>query len=313
MFKIIRDLRIDVIINENILNGLIGFLMSNSRVLKVFDFSDYFPESASIYYANSSPVKGKLVEMVTLAITKLNIMSANVCLAVCRSLMNVVRSIDDEKPCYLLTNGADMKALLNQTSEIKQQLRTKPAQGTILVMGVIDEWLDLETPIRALKILRKRFPVLKLVIVGPWRKEEHRRRIDRIIEEQGLTSNVRLTGYVSDQELAVLIEDSVFCVMPYKLDTFSAIIRLPEKLFMYSAHGKPILSTFLPEVAALRCRHIFFYNNIVEFVDAASFVLSQGEESDLSVFAKVFAEQHDTKLLAERLEKIMLESLSRKQ
>lgn len=310
MFKRIRDLQIDVVINENILNGLVAFLFSNKRVLKVFDFSDYFPESASIYYMSSSPWKGKLVELVTLAVTKLNIKTANVCLAVCNSLASVVGNMDGEKPCFLLTNGVDTNIYSNEFPEKRKDASLNSAD-LMLVMGVIDEWLDLETLIEALKVLNEKFPQFKLVIIGPWRKKEHRKRVDDKIEKLGLISQVEITGYVPDQELVRLLDKAVFCVMPYKMDSFSSMIRLPEKLFMYSACGKPILSTPLPEVANLGCNHIFFYRDVEEFVKAAFSILSQKEdELALSTSAREFAREHDLTVLAERLEQILLKGIS---
>lgn len=42
MLKKIKELRINVVINENIINGLVAFLVSGTGVIRVFDFSDYF-------------------------------------------------------------------------------------------------------------------------------------------------------------------------------------------------------------------------------------------------------------------------------
>ena len=57
LFSTFRELKIDVIINENILCGLMAFVAAGKRVLKVFDFSDFFPESASVYYQGSLQMK----------------------------------------------------------------------------------------------------------------------------------------------------------------------------------------------------------------------------------------------------------------
>jgi glycosyltransferase involved in cell wall biosynthesis len=180
----------------------------------------------------------------------------------------------------------------------------------MLIMGVIDEWLDLETPIKALAILNKQFSQLELVIIGPWRNGDHRRKIDELVEREGLTSHIKITGYVSEEVLSCFLRNAAFCVMPYRMDRFSSIIRLPEKLFMYSSYGKPILSTHLPEVEALECKHIFFYRDVSEFINAASFILSvdtsiHAAEDNLATSARTFAEQHDTRVLAERLEQIL--------
>lgn len=312
MFKAIRDLRIDVVINENILNGLVAFVVSNRNVLKVFDFSDYFPESASIYYSNSSQVVEKMVEGVSLTVTKLNIKFANVCLAVCYSLLDIIKTMDRTKTSYLLTNGTNTYNTFSLRTEQKQSSSDDSSDKLIVIMGVIDNWLDLITPLKALKILIPRYPKIKLVIIGPWRKEEYRRQVQKFVESQGLSSHVEITGYVSDQRLSEYLNLADCCIMPYETSNFSSIIRLPEKLFVYSAYGKPILSTPLPEVAALRCEHVFFYRDVTELVEAVSTIMDDPRVSTImSAKAKDFARKHDFKALAGRLEQILLANIAR--
>ncbi|MGA3192914.1 MAG: glycosyltransferase [Candidatus Bathyarchaeia archaeon] len=310
MFKAIRELKIDVVINENILGGLIAFLVSSDSVLKVFDFSDYFPESASIYYEGSSQIMKKMVEGVTLAITKLNIKLSHVCLAVCRSLVNNVRSIDNKKSCYFLPNGVDITKHRSLSSEQISDKNIDQSCSIMAIMGVIDNWLDLITPLEATRLLSTKFPEIKTVIIGPWRKEEFRTYIESFVETSGLASRVEIVGYVSDQQLADYLGSACCCVMPYKTDSFSSIIRLPEKLFVYSAYGKPIISTPLPEVIALGSEHVFFYHNVHEFVRIASVMLSdEGMRRRLSLKALEFANKYDVSVLAETLEQILLKNL----
>ena len=305
-FKAIQKLRIDVIINENILAGLTSFLISGRKVLKVFDFSDYFPESASIYYAGA--LRRRVVESFVLAVTNLNIRFADMCLAVCRSLIENVRSVDGKKACYLLTNGAETKEVHYES--IEGSIDASPSDATIIVMGVIDDWLDLRTPIESLLILRSEFPAIKLVIIGPWRKEEHKRQIEDLIEAQGLQSHVEITGYVTNRRLVRYLSRASCCVMPYRTDTYGSSIRLPEKLFVYSAYSKPILSTRLPEVVALGAEHVFFYDSISGFAQTVSAILSDSNmRTKLSRKAGEFAQEYDLDVLATRLEQILSEGL----
>jgi glycosyltransferase involved in cell wall biosynthesis len=311
MFKTIRDLRIDVVINENILNGLVAFLVSNRDVLKVFDFSDYFPESASIYYSNSSQVVEKMVEGVSLAVTKLNIKFSNVCLGVCYSLLDIIKTMDRTKTSYLLTNGTDTYNAFSSRTEQKQTGSDDSSDKMMVIVGVIDNWLDLMTPLKALKTLIPRYPKIKLVIIGPWRKEDYKRKVQKFVESQGLSSHVEITGYVSDQRLSEYLNLADCCIMPYETSKFSSIIRLPEKLFVYSAYGKPILSTPLPEVAALRSEHVFFYHDVAELVEAASTIMDDQKVSTrMSAKARDFAREHDFKALAGRLEQILLANIA---
>ena len=306
VFKAIKDLKIDVVINENILSGLVAFLVAGNGALKVFDFSDYFPESASVYYTGSSQIAKKLVEAVTLAVTKLNVKASNTCLAVCQSLIKTAQVLDENKPCYLVTNGVNT---CNSTLAT-QNTSEKTAAPSMVVMGVIDEWLDLETPLHALKTLIKRHPNLKLIVIGPWQKNQFRQRFEENAKNLNLTSQVEVTGYISSQKLKSYLEAATCCIMPYQLDRFYSLIRLPEKLFVYSAYGKTILSTRLPEVHALHDSHILFYNNAEELASKAELVLSNGAlRESLARNACSFAGEHDFKVLAQNLEQILTEQL----
>ncbi len=313
MFKAIRKFKINVIINENIFSGLISFLVSGNSVLKVFDYSDYFPESASIYYEKSSPTVRKAVEAVTLAINNLNIKAAHICLSVCQSFINNVRSIDSQKPCFFLSNSVDVVKHTRHMS-LSNQLNLEQTDGnlspTLIVMGVIDYWLDLITPLKAVKILSVKFPGIKFVIIGSWRNQEFKKSIESFIEKEELEDNVKITGYVSDDELVRYLDKASCCIMPYRTDFYSAVIRLPEKLFVYSAHGKPILSTPLPEVMSLHNEHVLFFHDAEELAKTASILLTDYDKwLRLSHKAKQFAQNHDVNILAEKLEKILLANL----
>lgn len=316
MLKTIRDKKINVIINENIFSGFVAFLVSDSSVLKVFDYSDYFPESASIYYEKVSPttkVMKKIVEKITLAITVLNIKSADICLSVCRSLMNDAHTAAKNKPCFFLPNTADTQKHLQLLNQRKKNPKLERPGPILVIMGVLDRWLDLITPLQALRTLKQEFPNIKLIVIGPWRSDEFKLQIEHFIKNEDLSCSVVIKGYVSDQNLAEYLSSASLCIMPYRTDNFSSIIRLPEKLFVYSAYGKPILSTPLPEVMLLKPEHVFFFHNTAEFVSKAETILSQENyRKELLIQASEFAQKYDINVLTDRLEQILLDNLPKK-
>ena len=301
IFRSIHKNKINVIINENVLFGLIAYFASGEYVLKVFDFSDYFPESASVYYTASSQATKKLVEGTTLAITKLNIKFSNICIAVCQSLIKTTLAIDKTKPCYLITNGVHANSIIES-----QKTPVKNDKPSMVVMGVIDAWLDFQTPIAALKKLVNQYPNLKLIIIGPWLRKELRQQVENEIKNLKLESSIEITGYISNQQLKQYLQQATCFVMPYNLDMFYSNIRLPEKLFVYSAYGKPILSTSLPEVAALKTEHVFLYHNEKEFKSILEEILIKEKmQLDLKQKAQKFALEHDFRVLAKQLEAIL--------
>jgi glycosyltransferase involved in cell wall biosynthesis len=302
ILKATRKLGIHVVINENVLSGLVAFLVAGNGALKVFDFSDYFPESASVYYNGSSPVAKKAVEAVTLAITKLNVKFSDVCISVCQSLIHTAKQMDKSKTCYLITNGVNTKPI-----NPKAQASPNPY---MVVMGVIDDWLDFEAPLQALKLLTAKHPEFKLVIIGPWQKPKFQNDVAEQTRKLGVESNVTVTGYISKKELDNYLQHASCCLMPYRLDSYYSIIRLPEKFFVYSAYGKPIFSTRLPEVAALKTGHVFFYQNDQELAEAIEQTLNDKTlMQELSEKGRLFAEEHDFKTLALDLEGILTRHL----
>jgi glycosyltransferase involved in cell wall biosynthesis len=298
VFKAIRKLGIDVVVNENVLSGLVAFWGAGGSVLKVFDFSDYFPQSASVYYNGSSKAAKKTVETVTLAITKLNVKASNVCIAVCQSLITAAKQMDKTKPCYMVTNGVNTQTLATQP-------QTAP-ERYMVVMGVIDDWLDFEAPLQALKRLTESYPEFRLVVIGPWQKENFKTKFWTRAQNLGVDAKVTVTGYVSSAQLQAYLQGASCCLMPYRLDSYFSVIRLPEKFFVYSAYGKPIFSTHLPEVVALKPAHVTFYRNAEELAAAIQQTLSNQTLLDKQAEeARRFAKEHDFAVLAENLEGIL--------
>jgi glycosyltransferase involved in cell wall biosynthesis len=301
MFKTVRKLGVQVVINENVLAGLVAFAAADGA-LKVFDFSDYFPESASVYYNGSSNAAKKAVETITLAITKLNIKRSNLCIAVCQSLIQATKQIDKTKKCYLITNGVNTQTLTHQTPAENSQKRY------MVVMGVIDDWLDFKVPLQVLKQLSVKYPDFGLVVIGPWQKTQFQKQFMQQAQSLGVQSKVTVTGYILKPELDRYLQNATCCLMPYRLDSYFSVIRLPEKFFVYSAYGKPIFSTRLPEVAALKPEHVSFYKNTDQLVNSIESILSnEALAQELSEKGRQFAQHHNFQALAQNLEVILIE------
>ena len=96
-------------------------------------------------------------------------------------------------------------------------------------------------------------------------------------------------------------------------DVFSDLTKetiSSRMIWAHSAFGKPILSTPLPEVAALKTRHVLFYHDTSELANFISKVLKDSSLSErMAKEARRFAEEHDLNVIAKRLESILLENL----
>ena len=119
------------------------------------------------------------------------------------------------------------------------------------------------------------------------------------MQDEGLAKDVIFTGYVPNESVANYINLGNICLMPYKDDNFSGKIRLPLKLFIYSAMGKAILSVPLPEVKRFNPKHVFFYNDPESFALQASMILKNPNLRDeLGYYARKFSKNFDCSKIA---------------
>lgn len=310
--KAIRDFRIDCVISENLLHGILSFIISSGGVLKIFDYSDYFPESASIYYLESMPFIKGIVKAIVLGITKLNIKLSDVCIAPCRSLLQMINKIDHNKNRYLLTNGVDTTLFTPSKADNSNHELLKLSKNVITLVGLIEPWFDLITVVKGLKILHEKIDDIKLVLVGP-RNGKYQCDIQKFISKNGLKEQVFWTGHVQYEFVPRYIKAAKCCLMPFRTDLFLSSIVLPVKFFEYSACGKPILSTPLPEIRALNADHVLFYHDPMELAKYAEALLRDEEfRNKLSAKARDFAKEHDYSVLAKQLENIITEEIGNK-
>jgi glycosyltransferase involved in cell wall biosynthesis len=306
--KIVRELRINVIIVQNPIPALWAFTSAPSNVLKVFGFQDYFPESASVYYRGSPQTFRRVVESTSWMVTKLNIKSADICLCPCFSLINLAKKNGCAKS-YFLPNGVDTNFYVAEKVDETLRRSLDLSEHTIIVLGLIEPWLDFETVLAGLKILKKDIADAKLLIVGST-LTGYTEELREMVQKFGLGKDVTITGYVTSDLLPHYLNLGAICIMPYKLDTFSGTIRLPLRFFIYSAMAKPILSVHLPEVKRLRPKHVLYYDNPESFANYARMVFQNKKlQQDLSRYARNFSETFDYNVLAEKVEGILEENL----
>lgn len=77
--------------------------------------------------------------------------------------------------------------------------------------------------------------------------------------------------------------------------------------------GKPILSVPLPEVRALRPKHVFYYRDKASFAQKANVLLSDQElQTRLGPYARNFAKDFDYSELALKCEEILRQAAAAK-
>ena len=310
--RTVRKLKIDAVVALNLIPTLWAFLFTPSKTLKIFGLEDYYPESASVYYGRSLDAVRKVIESVAFAVNKVGLKMADLSLSPCFSLVNLSKRLGCRKS-YFLPNGVDVslfKPIKKQNSRLKEKLRL--SGHTIAFFGLIENWLDFDTVLNGLRILKDHIPDVKLLIIGST-LTGNICELKKKLDNAGIANDVVVTGYVPNGVIPEYINLGNVCLMPYKLDSFSGKIRLPLKLFIYSAMAKPILSVSLPEVKRFKPKHVFFYHDARSFADAAERILKgKNRPTDLEANARAFAMDFDYSRLAQFCEEIMMKELKNK-
>lgn len=131
-----------------------------------------------------------------------------------------------------------------------------PSKGTLIEPSVTEKEFDFVnfalmhgsrkgTPdsIRALAIVKKRFPQVSLNIVGGC-DEKGRAQLETLVRELGLEDNVIFTPFFENKsDLLLHIQKSLFAVLPCKLDvtsgTMTQAMQLGLPLVVYKTTGTP--------------------------------------------------------------------------
>lgn len=143
--------------------------------------------------------------------------------------------------------------LVSNTPVLSKLPRGTPAETEsgsekrLLYTGKVDIHRGVETAVRAVSILKKTRPEIKLVIAGTGRDIE---RLKKMTSALGAVANIEFVGWVPHDEMYVLIRKSHICLIPH-LKSGHTDTTLPNKLFDYMALAKPVVSSDLAPVARI--------------------------------------------------------------
>jgi len=143
---------------------------------------------------------------------------------------------------HWVPNGVDYEAFASERDlEPPADVAALP-KPIIGYVGAINEKLDYDL----LRRVAETFPFGSLILVGP---------VDLRLDFAGLRKleelpNVHLLGAKPVAEVACYMRACQVCLMPYKLNEWTAHIN-PLKLYEYLAAGKPVVSTAIPAVRGL--------------------------------------------------------------
>jgi len=299
--KIIRDEKIDVVVAAHVLAGSAVIRAAHKYgVPVVFDLKDWFPDSAAAYYKNRL-IKWALREGVW-QITKYNLDRSERIITVSPSLVDQLAGFGYD--AKLITNGVNTDYFKPMDSkEGKRRLGLHEDCFVIGFVGVIERWYALDEVMRAFsEILRYREDA-KLLIVGGSLFTDYESDLKELARTRAIDDKVIFTGLVEYKNLPEYISAMDIGLIPLSPPQW-VHIAMPNKFFEYSACGKAILSTPIPNIMELGGENLFIYRDMREFVEVVKRIMDDPRAYPVEVGG------YSWKNKAEEMERVLNEVVS---
>lgn len=226
--------------------GTIAGLLFGKR--KVVQADGNWVESTDYAPLRCPPVRA-LIDLWISAVLK----NADAIMAVSRALKRVLVEAYGVPPqkIKVVPNGVDVEKFNPKLRELYRAEKDSD-EIRLVYVGEIAPWHGLDVVIECLPKVLRRFPNVKLIIVGgpakelQYSRERHSyvEQLKRKVERLGLSDKVVFTGYVPHDEVPRILAtcDIALCLFTKEGGRYSFGFS-PLKLFEYMAMGLPVIST----------------------------------------------------------------------
>ena len=264
--RIIKEAGIDVVVAAHLFAGAAVIKAAKKYgVPVVFDLKDWFPDSAAAYYKNKA-MKWILREGVW-RITKHNLDRSDRITTVSPSLVEKLKKYGYD--AELITNGVDTDIFKPMDSRAGKRMLGLDEDCFVMgYVGSIEKWYALNEVIKTFSeiVNGKNRQNARLLIVGGSLFTDYEEQLKRLVSEVGVDDKVVFTGSVEYKNLPEYIAAMDVCLIPLSPPAW-VNIAMPNKFFEYSACGKPILATPIPDVMKIGGENLFIYRSKDEFVE----------------------------------------------
>jgi len=149
---------------------------------------------------------------------------------------------------YKIPNGVEKEFLKKQ--------RINKNNYSIGYVSHFGEWSKLEELLYSIKDLKKKYPLIKLNLIGDGPEIANAKKI---IKKLRLEKNIKLYGKVDNRKRVFeILNNCEICLNISDKNSFRDASS-PIKVFEYSALGKKIISTKLKEVESLNFPNVYFW------------------------------------------------------
>jgi glycosyltransferase involved in cell wall biosynthesis len=293
---------IDVIIHANILPSFVASVLAKRYgIPNIYDFLDYFPESASVYYT-----KGKyLVELSVKAFIYPALNNSDVIITPSIGLRNILRNLVPKKPIYVIPNGvdADLFKPINQNTA-RKNIGLDNDCHLLLLQGSIDVWVDVESLLKILRKLRKTIDI-RLLIVGFSHAKHYYRLLLAYAKHYEIDKYIYTYPPQPYEKMPLFINASDIVVAPIKkmIMNFATPLKIAEAL----ACGVPVITTAIAEFKIWYKQGVYTYSNFEDAERLPHYVIENHEEirKALICYSQSFRQLFDWNRLAEEYRKVI--------
>jgi len=201
-----------------------------------------------------------------------------------------LKKIGISKPIFVIPNSIPIVHSITEN--------VKPDPNLFVFIGRLVHFKNVEIVIKALKIVKKSFPYVKLVVIGDG---PHRTILEELVTRLDLGNNVEFKGRLSEHEKIIFLKSSQALLFPSLFEGFGLVILEAFR------ESKPVLVSNIKPVSDIiedkKTGLIVSENDEKKWAEAIEFILKNKEYSSKmgENGRKVLEEKYSPNVMIEKI------------
>jgi len=288
--KIIKNKKIDIV-HSNVIAALAGsslsFFTSKPHIMLINDLYSVDPNFWKEWKKQEGNsvmgvILGKLLEKILV-----------------KSRYSAIHTISDASKDDLIKFGVKKSIyIIHNAIPIREAETTKTNQYQFVSVGRLVFYKNIQVVIKAIKILKEKFPKIKLFIIGNGPYRDH---LEKLVSQHNLQNNVTFKGHVSEEEKNNFIATSQALVFPSLFEGFGFVIleAFRESRPVLVSNIKPVSDIIADKKTGL----IVSENDEKKWAEAIEFILKNKEYSSKmgENGRKVLEEKYSPEIMIEKI------------